>query len=160
MAQAGAFFARKGARIVCIANEGHVCGPVLAGSKSNGGQILILADDAFVVPRAFAEAEIERISDKAMRSKRAGQLSDAFVGLPGSLGSAMSLFDSWVKSGATGGSIPVALLNRNRAFESLRGFAADVASVRVRDLDRKLIFADNLDDLWRGVQKATGTSGG
>lgn len=154
MTQTGAFFARKGARLLCLANDGQVCGAVLASAKSNSGKILILAGSGYTVPSAFAGAEIERIDDPDQRATRAAQLADVFVALPGNLASVSSLFDTWARTASGANVRPVAFLNRNRAFESLRGFATDIVSARVRNLDRKLIFADGLDDLWGRIVKA------
>jgi hypothetical protein len=78
-------------------------------------------------------------------------LADGFIGLPGSLASAASLYGVWVAAGAAGGRKPVVLLNRNRAFEVMRGFTADVVSHSVRGHDRVIQFTDSIEDLWNRV---------
>ena len=79
-----------------------------------------------------------------MRSKS----SAVFTSGPGrSLASATSLYRSWTKAQEK----PVVLFNRNRAFESFRGFAADVFSHSIKRHDRKVQFADNVEDLWNKI---------
>ncbi len=78
-------------------------------------------------------------------------MCDAYIGLPGSIGSVTSLYETWIDTGADK---PVALLNRNRAYEVIRGFASDVLSHSVREWERKLQFADSIEELWNRLNRA------
>jgi hypothetical protein len=82
-----------------------------------------------------------------------------FVGLPGSLASASELYKTWVRAGGGASGKPVVLLNRNRAFEVMRGLAADVLSHSVKRQDRMMVFTDNVEDLWNRVAWALAEAG-
>ena len=159
MSQAGTLLARRGARIICLAEQDAIAVPLITGARAVGGEVLIIADDALKIPAALADVPIERIADRAARLARIAALATVFVGLPGSLASASSLYSSWVTGGGGAGGKPVVLLNRNRAFEVLRGMAADVLSHSVRRHDRYVVFTDSIEDLWNKVSWALGEAG-
>lgn len=150
MSQAGSFLAREGARIICINHGSDLCIPLITSARSAGGEVIILAESEFVAPAGLSDVPIERLSTKPEIYQRTGELADAFVGLPGSLASATSLFDAWT---AAGEGKPVALLNKNRAYEFLRGFMVDVMSSKIKNLDRHLHVADNIEDLWNRLSR-------
>lgn len=156
MSQAGAIFARKGARIVCIADASSVPVPLITSARSSGGEVLVIGDGTVTLPPALASIAVEQIADPAQRLARVAALADSFVGLPGSLASAANLYRSWVAAGAGPSHKPVVLFNRNRAFEVMRGMSADVLSHSVKQFDRMVVFTDNIDDLWNKVAWALG----
>ena len=45
------------------------------------------------------------------------------------------------------------MLNRHRAFEVVRGYAADVLSPGLPGYDRAVQFADTIEDLWSRVSR-------
>ncbi len=157
MAQAGNYLARRGAHLVCLAENDVLPAPLIASAKASGGEVQVIADEHSALPAALAGVPIERLPEASARLRRMGELCDAFVGLPGSLASASSLYRAWVKAGggAEGGK-PVFLLNRNRAFEVVRGFAADVLSHSVREHDRMVQFSDTVEDLWHRITRRLG----
>ncbi|MBK8085921.1 MAG: hypothetical protein IPK28_19980 [Devosia sp.] len=154
MSQVGTILARHGVRIVCIADETLDTIPLVQGARSVGGNVLVVADEGFVPPAALGGLAIERIDDPEARLKRVGELAQCFVGLPGSLASAAALYRAWQRVGAGASGKPVVLLNRNRAFEAMRGMAADILSHSVPHSDRIVVFTDNVDDLWNKVNWA------
>lgn len=159
MSQAGTLLARRGARIVCLAEQDAIAVPLITSARAVGGEVLIIADDALKIPAALADVPLERIADRAARLARIAALATVFVGLPGSLASASSLYSSWVTAGGGAGGKPVVLLNRNRAFEVMRGMAADVLSHSVKRHDRYVVFTDSIEDLWNKVSWALGEAG-
>lgn len=159
LSQAGAQLARHGAKIVCIAESVLDNIPLVTGARAAGGAVLILADDGFVAPPALSEVPVERIDDPEARLRRISELAEVFVGLPGSLASAAALYRAWVLAGAGNGRKPVVLLNHHRAFEALRGFAADIFSHSIIHSDRIVTFTDNVDDLWNKVNWALNQKG-
>lgn len=159
MSQAGSLIARRGARIVTLAHDGTVAVPLITSARAAGGDVLIVADEAARVPAALSGVPIERLADGEQRLARVATLADGFVGLPGSLRSAGDLYKSWVRAGGGGAGKPVVLLNRNRAFEVMRGMAADVLSHSVRRHDRMVVFTDNVEDLWNKIAWALGEAG-
>ena len=121
MSQAGGLIARHGARIVSLAQDGGLAVPLITSARAAGGDVLIIADNAARVPEAMANVPIERHAESEERLRRVAGMADLFVGLPGSLQSAGDLYTCWVRAGAGASGKPVVLLNRNRAFEVVRG---------------------------------------
>lgn len=159
MSQAGALLARRGARIVCLAEESLEAIPLVTAARAAGGDVLIVADESFQAPPSLSDAPVERLEDAEAQLRRVGQLADGFIGLPGSLASAGALYRCWQRAGAGASKKPVILLNRNRAFEALRGLAADIVSHSVPHADRIVVYTDNIDDLWNKVAWALNVSG-
>ena len=159
MSQAGSLLARRGARIVCLCEDEAIAVPLITSARAAGGEVLMIAGNDLKVPAALAGVPIERIADRDARLARVAELANVFIGLPGSLASASSLYAAWVRGGAGEGGKPVVLLNRNRAFEVMRGMAADVLSHSVKRHDRYVVFTDSIDDLWNKVSWALNESG-
>ena len=159
MSLAGSLIARHGARLVCLAQGGDLPVPLITSARATGGDVLIVSDADTVVPAALGGVPIERHADTEARLRRVAALADLFVGLPGSLASAGELYRAWVRAGAGASGKPVVLLNRNRAFEAMRGMAADVLSHSVKRQDRMVVFTDNGEDLWNKIAWALAETG-
>lgn len=147
MTQVGTLFARRAARIVCLAEKGVIPVPLVTAARAAGGTVEILADESIVLPQALSGVPITVLHERDDRYRRMGELSSAFVALPGSLASVSALFTSWTLAGTK----PVVMLNRHRAFEVVRGFAGDVMSHSVPGFDRQLQFAETVEELWNKV---------
>lgn len=147
MGEVGRVFARKGARMLCLAEKGVIPVPLITAARTAGGTVEIVADASIVLPQALADVPITVLPDKAERQNYLAAQSAAFVVLPGSLASVSALFGAW----ASGASRPVVMLNRHRAFEVVRGFAADVLAASVPHHDRNIQFAETVEDLWNKV---------
>ncbi|GLQ55016.1 hypothetical protein [Devosia nitrariae] len=148
MSQAGSYLARRGARVLCLAERGTLPIPLITAVRAAGGDAAVVADASIVLPPALAGVPIEVISDRDQRLARIGGQTDAYIGLPGSLASASSLFAAWTAARQAGQARPVVLLNKNRAFEMMRGYAADVLSHGLKGYDRVIQFADSVEDVW------------
>lgn len=153
MTQTGTYFAKRGARIVCLAENGTIPVPLITAARSAGGAVQIVADATIMLPPALAGVTMEVLAEPAERLARVARLADAFVALPGSLASASSLFGAWAKAKEQGRALPVVMLNRHKAFEVLRGYAADVLSPGLPGYDRAVQFADSIEDLWSRVSR-------
>ena len=147
MSQAGSYLARKGARIACLAEADLLPVPLITAARSAGGEVVVVTDATFVAPPALAGLPLERFDGPEARLARMAAICDIMVGLPGSLVSGASLYRSWTKAQDK----PVVLLNRNRAFESMRGFAADIFSHSIKKHDRRIQFADSVEDMWNKI---------
>jgi hypothetical protein len=159
MSLAGSLIARRGGRIVSLAQGQMLAVPLITSARAAGGEVLIVADTETQLPSGLAGVPIERLAETEARLDRMAQLADVFVGLPGSLTSATDLYKSWVRAGGGDGGKPVVLLNRNRAFEVMRGLAADVLSHVVKRHDRMMVFTDNVEDLWNKIAWALSEAG-
>lgn len=147
MSQVGTLFARRGAHLLCLAEKGAIPVPLITAARAAGGAVDVLADASIVLPPALASVPITIMPGRAERYARLGEVASAFVALPGSLASVSALFGSWNRAKPK----PVVMLNRNRAFEAVRGFAGDVLSHAVPGYDKNLQFADSVEDLWNKV---------
>jgi predicted Rossmann-fold nucleotide-binding protein len=156
MTQAGMYFARHGASIVCVAENRMIPVPLLTAARAAGGAVQIIADESIVLPSALADVAIEVVADHSARMQRVAALADAFVALPGSLASASALFGAWSAGKALGKVAPVVMLNRHRAFEVMRGYAGDVLSHGLPGHERSVQFADSVEDLWGRVSRLVG----
>lgn len=147
MTEVGRVFARKGARILCLAEKGILPVPLITAARIAGGAVEVVADAAIILPQTLADVPVTVMPDAAERYAYLAGASIAFVALPGSLASVTALFGAW----SSGMARPVVMLNRHRAFEVLRGFAVDVMAVSVPNYDRNVQFADTVDELWNKV---------
>lgn len=154
MAEVGFFLADKDVKTLCFAQNDSLCVPLITAINNAGGDITIFCEEGFVIPSALSDIKTELLSkNKKQKNQQINEASDAFIALPGSLLSAKSLFEIWV---ATDREKPVALLNKNRAFEFMRGFNTDIISHKVKKVDQHIIVSDNIEDLWHRLNKALG----
>ena len=143
MGEVGRVFARKGAHMLCLAEQGIIPVPLITAARTAGGAVDIVADASIILPQALSGVPITVLPDRAERLGYLGAASTVFVALPGSLASASSLFGAW----ASGSPRPVVMLNRHRAFEVLRGFSVDVLAAAVSNHDSNIQYADTVEDL-------------
>lgn len=147
MSETGRLFARRGARLVCLAENGVLPMPLISAARTAGGSVELLADADIALPPALAGIAMSVVPERAARLAQLASSVEVLVGLPGSLASASALFGAW----AAGQRLPVVMLNRHRAYEAVKGFAADVLFHSVRNYDRQIQFADSVEDLWNKV---------
>jgi len=150
MSQVGSFLARKGARIVCLGDEG-VPVPLITSARTAGGEVTLIASRDYSEPSAFEGVAVEHIPDREARLQRLAALSQLYIALPGSLASATSLYLTWARGGGGPGRKPVVFFDHHDAFKVVRGYAADVISNSIKNHDRYVQFAVNLDDMWNKV---------
>lgn len=160
MSQVGSFLARKGARIVCLGDEG-VPVPLITSARTAGGEVTLIASGDYSEPPAFEGVIVEHVPDREARLLRLAALSQLYIALPGSLASATSLYLTWARGGGGPARKPVVFYDHHDSFKVVRGYAADVISNSIKNHDRYVQFAANLDDLWNKVswlvdQGATG----
>jgi len=150
MSQVGSFLARKGARLVCLGDEA-VPVPLLTSARTAGGEVTLIASGDYSEPSAFEGVTVEHIPDREGRLQRLASLSQLYVVLPGSLASASNLYLTWARGGGGPGRKPVVFFDHHDAFKVVRGFASDVISNSIRNHDRYVQFAANLDDMWNKI---------
>lgn len=153
MSQTGTYFAKRGAQLVCLVEGNSIPIPLITAARAAGGSVRIVADTSFVLPPALQGVTVEALEDQAARYERVSALADGLVALPGSLWSATELFGVWSTGKTNGRNLPVVMLNRHRAFEVMRGYAADVLSPGLPGHERAIQFADNIEDLWSRISR-------
>jgi hypothetical protein len=151
MTQAGSFLARRGARLVCVAEGNDVPVPLITSARTAGGEVTVIADEGFVEPAALAGVAVERIPGAEGRLSRLAALANLYVALPGSLASATRLYMTWVRGGGGGGRKPVVFYDRNGAFKVVRGYAGDIIANSIPNHDRYVQFADSIEDMWNKI---------
>lgn len=149
MTQTGTHFARRGAELLCLWEQGVGPLPLMTAARTAGGVVSVLADEDVALPPTLSGVPVRVVADRAARQAMLADEADVLVVLPGSLASASALFGSWAST--RGRSKPVVMLNRHRAFEVVKGFAGDVLSHSVAGYDRNVQFADSVEDLWNKV---------
>lgn len=149
MSQTGTLFARRGAQLLCLWEQGVGPLPLMTAAQTAGGKVSVLADEDVALPPTLSGVPVRVVAERGARHALLAQEAQVLVALPGSLASASALFGSWA---ATRGRLkPVVMLNRHRAFEAVKGFAGDVLSHSVSGYDRNVQFADSVEDLWNKV---------
>jgi hypothetical protein len=151
MSQVGSFLGRKGASLVCLAEDGVVPVPLVTSARTAGGAVTLLAEADYAEPPAFEGVAVEHIPDPEARLARLAALSQLYVALPGSLATAASLYLTWVRGGGGPGRKPVVFFDHHDAFKVMRGFAGDIIANSIRNHDHYLQFATSPDDLWNKI---------
>lgn len=158
LSSAGSLFARNGARLVCLVENGAYCRPLVTAALAAGGVVTLLSDGSLGVDAFDAGVTVELVAEEEARLQHLSDLADAFVGFPAGVASVRALFNTWVLAGGGSGGKPVALLNRNRAYEVLRGYAVDVLAHSLGTSDKLVIFADSVEDLWSRLETVLATN--
>ncbi|MCS6760359.1 MAG: hypothetical protein MO852_16590 [Candidatus Devosia euplotis] len=156
MSQIGTYFAKRGAQLVCLAENSTIPIPLITAARAAGGTVQIVADLSIVLPPALAGVTMEVLEHQQARFDRVAELAQGLVALPGSLASATDLFGVWSTGRSRGRATPVFMLNRHKAFEVMRGYAVDVLSPGLPDYDKAVQFADTVEDLWSRVSRLVG----
>lgn len=101
--------------------------------------------------------ELHVVKDMHERKKMMYDLSDAFLILPGGMGTLDELFEilTWRQLGLH--QRPIALLNINHYFDHLISFLDHAVEKRlVSEIDRKLLFAsDKWEEVWKHFNQKT-----
>jgi len=153
MSQTGSYFAKRGAQLVCLAENGNLPIPLITAARAAGGTVQIVADATIVLPPALRGVDMQVIEDQPARFARVSELAEGLVALPGSLASATEMFGVWSAGKLVGRNRPVIMLNRHKAFEVMRGYALDVLAPGLPGYDKAIQFADNIEDLWSRISR-------
>jgi len=153
MSQTGSYFAKRGAQLICLAENGNLPIPLITAARAAGGMVQIVADSTIVLPPALHGVDMQVIADQPARFERVSELAEGLVALPGSLASATEMFGVWSAGKVAGRNRPVIMLNRHKAFEVMRGYALDVLAPGLKGYDKAIQFADNIEDLWSRISR-------
>jgi len=152
MSQSGTLLARHGAKIIALSENGYFPLPLLTSACSAGAEVEVICDKKISLPPALKGIKTTIIESQKDRLQALANMADCFVGLPGSLASSTSHFLSIAELGANK---PMVFLNKNRAFEILRGFSADVFVHSFPKAHNNVQFVETVEDIWPKVEKLT-----
>lgn len=150
--QAGATIARHGAQLFCLAHNGQWPRALVESVLAGGGRVTVASGPQapLAVPHGVTVLTEASEQAAAMRIVQEGQV---VIGMPGSIDTVGALFAAWTAAGGAMSKRPVGLLNHNRAYEVVKGFASDVATVGRANIDAMLQVSDHFDDLWNRLTR-------
>lgn len=146
--QAGASVAKHGARLICVARRGEWPRAIVDSAFAAGGEVTVMCGPDIAVPNMPNGVAVQRFADDATAAKSAVEASRAIIGLPAGIDTVGMLYSAWTAAGGPVAQRPLGLLNRNRAYEIVKGFVADVASTGRGNVDAFIQFSDSFEDLW------------
>jgi uncharacterized protein (TIGR00730 family) len=158
--EVGAEIGRRGHTLVSGGGRVGMMGAVAAGARSTGAHTL------GIIPQLLVDLEIaDRESDEllvtdAMSSRKTFMIdkSDAFLTLPGGLGTLDELFEVWTTATLALHAKPVVVLNIDGFYSGLLDWLRGLAPtgfVRAAALDL-LIVADSVPAAFDAVERAVG----
>lgn len=142
--ETGRAIARRGWRLIYGGGSVGLMGEVAAAALEAGGEV------AGVIPEILMRSELgkhdvtrlEVVPDMATRKERMVELSDAFIALPGGLGTLDELFEVMTLRQLGLHRKPVGLLNHEGYFEGLLAMCSGFVGagfVHPRDLDYLIV---------------------
>lgn len=119
--QAGAALAKRGHAMVYGAGQTGVMGAAARGMASEGGRIVGVAPRFFDQPGVLYQSCAEMIFTETMsqRKQRMEDLADAFLVLPGGIGTLEEFFETLTLRHLGRHEKPIALLNVNGCWDAL-----------------------------------------
>jgi hypothetical protein len=151
--QAGASVARHGARLICVARNGQWPQALIDSAFAAGGAITVFTGPGEAnlgLPHGIVLERCETDQDAAVSAVRQSQ---AIIGLAGGIDTAAALYAAWTGAGGANSQRPVGLLNRDRAYEVVRGFVGDIAANGRGGVDGLIQFSDSFEDLWNRLTR-------
>jgi len=117
----GSVLAERGFTLVFGGGKTGLMGALAEGALASGGQVVGVINESLNTPR-LAHAGLSRMEvlpDLHTRKARMSALADAYIALPGGLGTFDELFEAltWAQIGLH--AKPIGLLNINRYFDPL-----------------------------------------
>lgn len=150
--QVGAQIAARGHRLVTGGGAISMMGAVARSARAGGAHTL------GIIPQVFVEAEHADVdsdelvitADLRERKAKMSAASDAFIVLPGGIGTLEELFDVWVSLTVSLHTKPVVVCDPMGVFDSFRaalGSLAEAGFVRQSSLDQLVWVADAAEAL-------------
>ncbi|GAA0283688.1 TIGR00730 family Rossman fold protein [Cryptosporangium japonicum] len=129
-AEVGAELARRGHSLVSGGGRVSMMGAVAAAARAGGARTV------GVIPEALSSREIadfdsdELIRTTGMRERKAAMddRADAFLGLPGGIGTLEEVFEVWTSRSLGMHAKPVVLLNTDGFYDGLLAWLGDLAA--------------------------------
>ena len=151
--KAGTIIAKNGGHLCCVARDGQWPRALVDSALAAGGRVTVFSahqGGTLGVPQGVSV-------QLAQTAHEAGVLAvghaQAVIGLPAGIETAAALYRAWSQAGNTTDRRPVGLLNHAKAYEIVRGFMADVASVGRGNVDTMIQFSETFEDLWNRLTR-------
>lgn len=146
--QVATAIARQGAQLICVARNGQWPQALVEAAFAAGGTVKIVTGPSPATLATPYGVFVEKFSSDEEAALAGVRSAQAVLGLPGGIATAASLYRAWTDAGGATSGRPVGLLNRDRAYEVVRGFIIDIAAHGRGNVDTLVQFADNFDELW------------
>ncbi|SDG38371.1 hypothetical protein [Pelagibacterium luteolum] len=146
--QAGASVAKHGARLICVARKGEWPRAIIDSAFAQGGAITVMCGPESAGLNVPQGVVLERYEDEASAARAAVEAARAVIGLPAGIDTVGMLYGAWREAGGAQSQRPLGLLNRDRAYEVVRGFVGDIAAAGRGNVDAVIQFSDSFEDLW------------
>ncbi|MDC0687237.1 TIGR00730 family Rossman fold protein [Mitsuaria sp. RG] len=153
----GQAIARRGLTLVYGGGAVGLMGTVADAALAAGGEVI------GIIPQSLMNAEIghkgltrlEVVDGMHARKARMAELSDAFIALPGGLGTLEELFEVWTWGQLGYHAKPLGLLDVNGFYEKLGGFLDQIVEEGfVRPQHRAMLLLGQLpDELLEGMER-------
>ncbi|RDE10510.1 hypothetical protein [Pelagibacterium lacus] len=144
---AGAVAARHGMHVICTARNGQWPQALVDSALAEDGVVTVVSGPSTRDLRVPGGVSVQRCDSEIQAGIKAVQMAQAVIGMPGCIETTAALYAAWTGAGGAASQRPVGLFNRDRAFEVVRGFAADIAGVGRGNIDTLVQFSDNFEDL-------------
>lgn len=158
--EVGVQIGRRGHTLVSGGGRVGMMGTVAAGARSAGAHTLGVIPQALVDLEVADDAADELLVTDAMSTRKTAMIdkSDAFLTLPGGLGTLDELFEVWTTATLALHAKPVVLLNVDGFYSGLLDWLRGLGPTgfaRVEALDL-LVVADSVDAAFDAVERAIG----
>lgn len=141
--EVGAYLAQAGHDLVWGGGIISMMGAVSRGARENGGRTFGVIPTKLLNVEFADRAATEIIETADMRSRKAkmAELADAFIVLPGGIGTLEELFETWVGRYLGFHSKPIAICDLDDSFASLHQALSDLTELKfMKSGQEELIF--------------------
>ena len=128
--QLGSAIAKHGWRLVFGGGGGGLMGDLARGALASHGNVIGIIPSFLTEAEAVIEdlAELYVVESMVARKEMMIELSDAFVVLPGGIGTFEELFEVWTGNHIKAYTKPIILVNLDGFYDGLLAFANEVRS--------------------------------
>ncbi len=154
-AELGRFLAQKGCRIIYGGGSTGLMGALADAALNAGGEVIGILPEHFYTPELAHTGltRLEVVPDMHTRKARMAQLADAFIALPGGLGTWEELFEvlTWAQIGLH--QKPIGVLNAFGFYDPLLRFIAHARSegFLYKEHEELLIARTTPQSLWEAL---------
>jgi len=151
----GRFFAERKIRVIYGGGSHGLMGAVAESALKAGGEVIGVIPETLLHKEAAHHKLTKLHITKGMHERKAlmTELSDAFISLPGGLGTLDELFEIWTWAQLGLHRKPIGLLNSLHYYDDLLKFlkhSSEEQFVKTKNLNT-LVVADSIEKLWEKI---------